>query len=346
MTAATEIVINSRVTAFAMGGQQRVAQEVMNRLPGAQALKPFRPLGGMKGHAWEQLMLPRLARGRLLWSPSATGPLLHRRQVVTIHDTAFFDCPEFFSPSFVRFYQALIPRLARRVAKVVTVSEFSRRRIAEWTGMKESDIGVIYNGIAPMFRRFAPPELEAARKALDLPGRFLLVQATSDRRKNLARTLDAWRSVVPDLPDDLHLVVSGNLGRAHVFGDASGINLDAPRLRTLGYVADKHMGPLMALAEGFVFASLYEGFGLPPLEAMACGTPVISGDATALPEVVGDAALLVDAASTEAIARAMRELSGNPDLRHKLRERGFARARPFTWDDAAARYIKVFENVR
>jgi glycosyltransferase involved in cell wall biosynthesis len=345
MSNGSSLVINARVTAFAMGGQQRVAHEVMKRLPNAALIMPSKPLGGLKGHVWEQAVLPLRASGRLLWSPSATGPLLYRHQVVTVHDTAFFDVPEYFAPSFVRLYQALVPRLARSVAKVVTVSEFSRQQMAKHVGLSAEKIEVIPNGVAQHFTPCSPAALAATRAALDLPQRYILVQATSDKRKNLARTLDAWRAVAPALPPDLHLVISGNLSRAHVFGDASDINLEGPRMRVIGYVAEEHMGPLMAGAEAFLFASLYEGFGLPVLEAMAAGTPVITGNSTALPEVAGDAALLVDARSVNAIGSAILDMIERPLLAQTLKTRGFQRARRFTWDKAAERYGAIFEGL-
>ncbi len=346
MSQGSMLAVNARVTAFAMGGQQRVAHEIMKRLPEAALIMPTRPLGGLKGHAWEQGVLPMRAAGRLLWSPSATGPLLYRHQVVTVHDTAFFDVPEYFSPSFVKLYQTLVPRLCKRVAKVVTVSEFSRQQMAKRMGLSPEKIEVVANGVASHFRPYDPATLEATRAALDLPRRYVLVQATSDKRKNLARTLDAWRQISDRLPADLHLVVSGNLSRAHVFGETSDLDLEGPRIRVIGYVAEEHMGPLMAGAEAFLFASLYEGFGLPVLEAMATGTPVITGNTTSLPEVAGDAALLVDAGSTQSIAQAILDLVERPILASTLTTRGFKRARSFTWDAAAERYAAIFRGLQ
>jgi glycosyltransferase involved in cell wall biosynthesis len=341
----SSLAVNARVTAFAMGGQQRVANEVTKRLPDAMPITPGKPLGGIRGHAWEQAVLPSRAGGRLLWSPSATGPLLYPHQVVTVHDTAFFDVPEYFAPSFVKLYQTLVPRLVRNVAKVVTVSEFSRQQMAKHMGISADRIQVIPNGVSQNFAPSPPSTLAATRAALNLPERYILVQATSDRRKNLARTLEAWRAVAPALPGNLHLVVSGNLSRAHVFGDASDIDLQGPRVHVTGYVADEHMGPLMAGAEAFLFASLYEGFGLPVLEAMASGTPVITGNTTALPEVAGDAALLVDARSKNAIGSAILDIVERPLLAQTLKIRGLQRARRYTWEAAADSYIMTFEGI-
>lgn len=339
-----QVAANDRVTAFAMGGQQRVTQEILARLPGVERLAPSRPLGGLRGHVWEQAVLPWLARGKVLWSPSATGPLAHRRQVVTVHDTAFLDVPEYFAPSFVRFYSALVPRLARRAARVVTVSDFSRRRLAAAVGLPESAIDVVPNGISDQFRPYPAAAVAATRAALGLPDRYVLLQATADRRKNLRGALDAWRLAVGSVDPALHLVVCGNLGRQHVFG-ALDVDMSAPRMTATGYVPEEHMGPLLSGAELFLFPSLYEGFGLPVVEAMAAGVPVITGDRTALPEVAGDAAVLVDASDPAAIARAIVDVAGDEGLRAELRARGIARSRSFSWDASARAYQAIFDTI-
>ena len=162
--------------------------------------------------------------------------------------------------------------------------------------------------------------------------------------KNLARALEAWAAALPDLPPDLHLVVSGNLARTHVFG-ATGPVGDFPRTKLVGYVADEHMGPLLAGAEAFLFPTLYEGFGLPIIEAMACGAPVLTSAATATQEVAGDAALLVDPASVAQIAAGMKALAGDSWLRTRLSAAGEERARLYSWDDAAARYRRLFASL-
>ncbi len=344
MTSTAPVLVNRRVTAFAMGGQQRVAKEILDRLTGAESIAPATPLAGARGHLWEQAVLPWRARGRVLWSPSATGPLLHRRQVVTIHDTAFLDVPHYFTPAFVRLYTALVPRLARRVAKVVTVSHYSRRQLAAACGMPESAIEVIGNGVASHFRPYPADTIAATRAALRLPDRYVLLQATADRRKNLAGALAAWREAASRVDPGLHLVVSGNLGRAQVFGDLD-VALDAPRMLATGYVAEEHMGPLMAGAEFFLFPSLYEGFGLPVIEAMAAGTPVITGNETALPEVAGDAAILVKAADPAAVADAIVTMAADGALRESLRAKGFVRSKAYDWDDAARRYQALFDSL-
>jgi glycosyltransferase involved in cell wall biosynthesis len=183
------------------------------------------------------------------------------------------------------------------------------------------------------------------RATLGLPARYLLLQATSDRRKNLSRTLEAWALVRPSLPADVHLVVSGHLGRTHVFGAASADAFDAPNVTALGYVADDLMGPLTAGADAFLFPSLYEGFGLPIIEAMACGTPVLTSDRTATREVAGDCAVLVDPTSADSIAAGIASICGDADLRVRLTHAGVAHAARFSWDEAAAAYQRIFAEV-
>lgn len=338
-----ELAVNLRGAAFPMGGQQRVAVEVLKRLGDVTRLAPKRPLQGAKGHLWEQTVLPVLTRGKFLWSPSATGPLAKSDQVLTLHDVAFLDAPEYFTPNFVRLYATLLPRLVKRVAKVVTVSEFSRERIAATLGLDAADVAVIPNGVSGEFRPQGEAEIVATRAALDLPPRYLLLQATSDKRKNLARVLSVWQQIAPQLDDDLWLVVSGNLSRQHIFGDIGEIK-DLPRTKLLGFVDEKHLAPLIAGAETFLFPSLYEGFGLPILEAMACGTPVLTADATATREIAGDAGLLVDPTSAESIAKGIMSLSADHGLRERLSAAGLERARLFSWAAAAEKYRKLFEN--
>ena len=325
-----------------MGGQQRVTAEILKRLGDCEAIAPRRPLGGALGHVWEQAVLPFRARGKLLWSPSASGPLAVSRQVVTVHDVAFLDAPEFFSKNFARLYGTLIPRLVRRVAKVVTVSEFSRRRIAKLCGLDARDIAVIGNGVSAHFRRYGDDEIARTRAALNLPKRYVLLQATADRRKNLKRTLEAWTAALPHLDSDIELAVTGNLARAHVFGEIRPI-AQTPRTRLLGFIDEAHIGPLTAGAEAFLFPSIYEGFGLPIVEAMACGAPSLTSDASSTAEIAGGAARLVDPLDVRSIAGGIVELVSDLGLRERLRAAGFVRAQQFTWDNAAASYRALFE---
>ena len=339
------IVVNARVTAMSMGGQQRYAAEVIKRLGDVEIVAPRQQLNGAKGHLWEQSVLPWRARGRVLWSPSTTGPVMMRRQVVTMHDVAFLDTPQYFSRSFRVFYAAITPLLARRAAHIGTVSNFSRDRIIACLGAPPERVSVFGGAVSDQFRPQPPESIAKTRAALNLPLRYFLLQATSDRRKNLAGALRAWSEALPSLPDDLFLVVSGSLDRAHVFGKADDI-VAAPRVVQLGFVAEEHMAPLLAGAEAFLFPSLYEGFGLPIIEAMACATPVLTSAATATQEVADGKALLVDPTSIAHIARGVVELAQNAELRRRLAAEGPAHAAKFAWDDVARRYLDLFAKLQ
>jgi glycosyltransferase involved in cell wall biosynthesis len=339
------IAVNARVTAMSMGGQQRYAAELIKRLGEVEIIAPRQPLSGAKGHLWEQTILPWRARGRLLWSPSTTGPVSMRRQVVTIHDVAFLDMPQFFSRSFRALYAGITPLLARRAAHIVTVSNFSRDRIIACLGASPERVSVFGGAVSEQFRPQSSESIAKTRAALNLPQRYFLLQATSDRRKNLAGALRAWAEALPGLPNDLLLVVSGSLDRAHVFGKGDDVALPR-RVVSLGFVAEEHMAPLLAGAEAFLFPSLYEGFGLPIVEAMACATPVLTSAATATQEVAAGKALLVDPASIPDIARGIVELAKNGDLRRRLAAEGPAHAAKFAWDDVARRYRDLFAELQ
>jgi glycosyltransferase involved in cell wall biosynthesis len=282
-------------------------------------------------------------RGRLLWSPCNTGPLLVRQQVVTIHDTTFFDTPECFGRAFVRWYQWLIPRLARRVRRVLTVSEFSRQRIAELAGIKPERIEVIPNGVHSSFVPANPDDVERVRQQYGLEGPYVLTLGSLEPRKNLSTLLRAWE-IVAGRRKDLTLAVAGG-ANASIFSspELSG-RATIPNLRWLGYVEESALPALYTGCEAFVFPSLYEGFGLPPLEAMACGAVVVCSNAAAMPEVLGDAALLVSPRDHEAMADAILRVTRDDQLRTLLGARGRCQAARFTWEASAQRVWSVLSD--
>jgi glycosyltransferase involved in cell wall biosynthesis len=270
-------------------------------------------------------------RSGLLWSPCATGPLAIESQVVTIHDCAFVDCVQSFSPAFARWYQCLVPRLARRARRVLTVSEYSRNRICELFRIAPEKVVAAPNGLGSEWQPAPCAEVEATRRSLDLLQPYVLSVGSLEPRKNLRRLLAAWNALGP-AKDGVVLVLAGAPG--HVFRDA-GLGSPPADVRFTGFVRDSDLRALYTGAEAFVFPSLYEGFGLPVLEAMACGAPVICSQTTALPEVAADAALLINPADVEAIAHGLDTVLKDRDLRASLRERGLRRAKHFSWDETA-----------
>jgi glycosyltransferase involved in cell wall biosynthesis len=327
-----------------MTGMQRYTTELLTRWNGqADRIAPNGLLLGLAGHAWEQLALPVKLRGRLLFSPSNTGPVKAKNQVVTIHDMSVFDSPEAFSPSFAAWYRFLLPRLAQRSRRVITVSEFTKQRILVHTKVSPDKVKVIHSGVDSRFCPKAIARLEEAAARLRLPSRHLILAVGSlEPRKNLVRLFQAWSRIQDRIPEDVWLVVAGASGNSRIF---SGGQLDAlpPRVLLAGHVEEHLLPSLCAGAIAMVYPSLYEGFGLPPLEAMASGTPVLAGNRSSLPEIVGDAGLLVDPFDVEAIAEGICRLIEDSSLREDLRRKGLLRAKQFSWDVTARRTWDVLQ---
>jgi glycosyltransferase involved in cell wall biosynthesis len=339
------IAVNARFYAHRPTGMQRYAMEIASRFGDlADTVRPAVPLTGMAGHFWEQVRLPPAARGRVLWSPNNTGPIATYRQVCTFHDLIPLDNPEWFSPRFSAWYGWLMPRLARQVAHIIAVSEFTRHRIVERFGVRPGKVTVIPNGVDERFSVRPAEEVAAARQTIGVPeGHYFLFVGSLEPRKNLSRLLKAWEKAHRRLPDDTWLVVAGAKGRSQVF---TGVALEQlpPRVHLTGYVSDEDLPALYSGALAVVYPSLYEGFGLPPLEAMACGTPVITSSTTSLPEVTGDAAILVDPLSIDQIASAVVRMAADRGLRADLSTRGLARAASYSWERSAGATLEVIES--
>jgi glycosyltransferase involved in cell wall biosynthesis len=257
------------------------------------------------------------------------------KQVVTVHDLSPFDCPHHLNPRFAAWYRWLIPRLVRRLRRVVTDSAFSKERLIAVTGVDPDRVVVVPLGVDARFHPQTAERIASTTSLLGVPTpHYLLSLGSLEPRKNLPRLLQAWGEVQSRLPEEIWLVVVGAEGGRRIFAR---LDLEAlpPRVLLTGYVRDEHLPPLYSGALGFVFLSEYEGFGLPPLEAMACGTPVISSDRAALPEVVGDAALIVDPADLDAIGAAIQRLVETSSLREALRARSLSQAKGFCWDRTA-----------
>lgn len=338
------IAVNGRFRVHKATGMQRYANELLSRIGGElQVIEPKSKLKGPKGHAWEQVGLPWMARSSLLWSPCNTGPRWFRRQVVTIHDMFPLDYPEWFSRGFISGFRMIVPPLIRNARRVIAVSQYTKQRIVATTGVPEDKVAVVHSGVGNQFRPQRAEEIAEARRAIGLPsGSYLLSVSSLEPRKNVKRILEAWERVLPYMPADMWLVLAGGAGSSTVF---AGLDLTRVPDRVLfpGYLEERHLPALYAGALAFVFPSLAEGFGFPPLEAMACGTPVLCSDNSSLTEVAGPAAVLVDPTNTDQIARNMRSLVTDSYLRQMLRERGFDQARKFSWDLSAQKTWSVLE---
>jgi glycosyltransferase involved in cell wall biosynthesis len=332
------LYVNGRFRAHRTTGVRRYAEEILARMGrDATVIEPRSQLKGPRGHVWEQVALPAKVGRGLLWSPCNTGPFWFPRQVVTIHDMFPMDHPEWFSKTFLQAWRLIVPAVIRGARRVIAVSEYTKRCIMEFTAVPAGKIEVIHSGIGEQFVPASESSIAAARQAIGLAkGRYLLSVSSLEPRKNVAGLLQAWEKALPLLPPDLHLVLAGGTGSTTVF---AGLNLQTVPERVLlpGYVAEEHLPGLYSGARAFVFPSLAEGFGFPPLEAMACGTPVVTSATTSLLEICQGAALLVEPTDTSAIAAAIHQIAADDQLCSRLQVSGRERAANFDWEVTASR---------
>jgi glycosyltransferase involved in cell wall biosynthesis len=300
----------------------------------------------------EQIAIPRdvrRARLDLFHAPHyVLPPLTPGRLVVTIHDCIHLMFPQYLPNRLAHVYaRASMWSAARRAARVLTVSESSKRDILRFFDLDPAKITVIYNGIDERFSQ--PPaedDVERVRTRYQLDRPFVLYAGNVKPHKNLERVIDAFHRVRRAGLDELRLVIIGDEISKHLgLRRAVHRHMLHKHVRFLGFVPDDTLAVLYRLAAVFVFPSLYEGFGLPPLEAMASGTPVVTSNVSSLPEVVGTAAILVDPYDPQAIADGIVRVVGDQSLRAQLSARGLTRVQEFSWARSVARVHAIYREV-
>jgi glycosyltransferase involved in cell wall biosynthesis len=267
--------------------------------------------------------------------------------VVTVHDVIPLLFPEYASSLPARAYVRLVSASARRATSVITDSQASAHDIERLLGIRRERIHTIHLSADPRFRPAAPEEIAGLRARLELPADFVLYLGGFDIRKRVSTLVRAFASVAPDFPD-VSLVIAGRLPDTDTrFAPDPRVTVReaglVDRVRFLGRVEEADKPALYSAAMLMVFPSAYEGFGLPPLEAMACGCPVIVSNASSLPEVAGDAALVVDTSTKDALASEMVRLLGSAGARGDLSARGLAQAARFSWAETARKTAQVYE---
>lgn len=350
------VFINGRFLGQRLTGVQRYAHETLRALDGLVArgdagagvdfevLAPpgvappelraigFRNVGKLRGNAWEQLSLPRAAKAGLLLSFGPTGPLVKSSQIVTIHDAAVHVVPQAFSWRFRAWYKVLLPVLVRRSVRVMTVSHFSRGEVARYFKADARSMRVSGEGWQHVLRIPSDPSVLSRHGLTNR--RYVLVVGSLSPHKNLEVVARAAARLTGA---PLHVVVAGAVNE-RVFGRSTP---PGSVLKLLGYVSEGELRALYEHAAAFVHPSLYEGFGLPPLEAMALNCPVIASNAAAIPETCGDAALYFEPQRAEQLAQLIERVVSEPQLREALVERAKAQLARHGWEGAAARQLAV-----
>lgn len=338
-----------RFTAFVLKNDLPLFREFDGALELVSVPESFRrPVANI---LWHQTLLPRLARARrldVLHVPSYRR-LLHSQPcatVATIHDLAPFHVTGKYDPLRMFYGRVVVKRLAQRQHSIIAISRNTARDIFRFFDVPRDRVRVIHNGLD--HKRFQPPPDTAAHEAARAHWKsrspfFLYVSRLEHPGKNHVRLIAAFNHFKRATGSPWQLVFAGkDWPGAEAIHEAIRQSPYAGDIRSLGFVSDAELPSLYHAADTCVYPSLYEGFGMPPVEAMACGCPVLCSDRGALGEVVGDAALIVDPDDTDDLSRKLRAMAFDRDLRERLRERGLRQAQRFDWNEAAAATLDVY----
>lgn len=271
-------------------------------------------------------------------------------RVLTVHDLIFLKNPEFMTPGLVSFLQRIFDSVDYERDWVICNSDFTKHEFCEYSGMVPERVFVTPLAAADRFRPISDPDrlAEVRRKYLIPDGPYLLALSQFQPRKNFSHLIRCFSRLLSEQPGlDAHLVMVGSPGWLFEEIFAAGRDSDeiVNRIIFTGFVADEDLSAVYSGATAFVFPSLYEGFGLPPLEAMQCGVPVITSNTTALPEVVGGAGLLVDPTDKDSLCQAMLDVLSSSDLRRELSRKGLVRSREFSWALCAQRTVDAYNEI-
>ncbi len=283
----------------------------------------------------------------VLFVPAHVLPLLHpRRSVVTVHDLGYLHYPQAHT-RWARWYlQWSTSYNVRAAAHIIADSEVTQRDLIERCQARADKVTVVYPGYDP---HFAPvrdaARLAAVQKRYGIPGAYILYVGTLQPRKNLGRLLDAYATLISQ-GRDVHLVIAGKKGWLHepLFAQVRQLGLEG-WVHFTGYVPQEDLPALISAARVFVLPSLYEGFGFPVLEAMACGTPVVCSNVSSLPEVAGDAAILVSPHDTAQLVQAVSRVLDDNELRHELTQKGLRQVTHFRWERCAQETLRILQGV-
>ncbi len=360
------IYINGRFLTQRLTGSQRFAYEILTQLLRSPSKNycvlvplatiesayevqdwPIKYVGRLKGTIWEQVDLPIFLYTHgspLLINLVNTAPCVYKNQIVTIMDMTTFVNPKWFKRSFASYYKLVLPIIARNSLKIITVSEHSKKDILRYINVPAAKVEVIYCAVSQKFLATARGSSmgdEILKRLGVRKNSFILGVSSLDPRKNFKVLIAAYLKLNGEFP----LIIVGSKGHAFASSDLDSLTSGRSNIIFTGYLLDEELVSLYKFARCFVYPSLYEGFGLPPLEAMACGCPTIVADTSSIPEVCGNASIYVDPNDTTALKNVLSDLISDDLKRESLTLRGYDREKAFSWQASCVRLKNLLEQV-
>lgn len=345
------IVVNARFLSQPITGVQRFAMEICQRLPstinGEEVVyicpnvdlvshvdpnKNLIKFGRFRGNLWEQIDLPRFLNKHsnpLLINLVGIAPIFYKNKIMALYDLAFKHHPEWFSFSFQKVYNACIPISLKYAKHIITDSNYVKQDICETYKIPANKIEVVYAAPADMFKNHGLPR-----------NKNILTVSSLDPRKNLLRVIKAFNL----LKTDYTLTIVGKKNKSFAEVDIDE-HLNNPKIKFTGYLEDDELVKLYNTSEIFIYASLFEGFGIPPLEAQACGCSCIVSNKTSLPEVYGNSVLYCDPLDLESIKEKMERLTLNPHVRSELQEQGRNNVLRYSWENSAKQTVSLIKKI-
>jgi len=345
------LVINARFLTQKITGTQRYAIELSKELkkidPDIRFVTPQNVMhaalekelsaeryGILRGHLWEQIELPAYLKRHnspLLLNLSGLPPVLYANKISTIFDLSVLRHPEWFSKKYYYFYKTMLPLVAKHSTELITISNYSRQEIIDLLAVPTDRLNVVYCSVPQIFNKYAVNERRSEK-------RYILSVSSIDPRKNFKNLILAFNSL--DIKD-LELVIIGSENSVFKKQDLKTSIQSNKHIHFTGYISDDELALLYKNAALFAYPSFYEGFGMPPLEAMSFGCPAVVSNKTSLPEVFGDAAYYVDPYSVNDIANGIKEVLENDGLRKDLVTRGYERVELFSWERSAMKILEI-----
>lgn len=348
------IFINARFLSQPLTGVQRFSIELCIKLnqirsdlvflvPSKEAILDkslleilnIKELRGGFGHFWEQFTLPKYLNSQgspLLLNLGNTAPVFYKNKIFTHHDITYIRYPESYSLKFRLMYRLIAKLNFKNSLSFITVSEFSKKDISDFYNVDMKNIHVLYNGVNSKFRK---NESKVVKKDKS----FILAVSSPSYHKNFSALIKAFNKI----DDDIELKIIGS--STSVFKDLKN-NESKSNIKFLGRISDEELIKLYQTANFFIFPSLYEGFGIPPLEAQACGCPVLSSNAASLPEVLGDSAYYFDPKDINSIKNAILDVLHSASLREKLKNSGEDNVKRFSWKTSALKLDSILNNLQ